>query len=324
MVDALDLKSKGSIEPCRFESCHPHGHSRMGATGGTGAMGRMGRRDFLMGVGAGVSAGVGASLGATLGVGGLRAGLADEATLFRIACAHPGGGMWSYARALTRRLFALAAVGAERGGLDDGAEQADRLAFRAQSYGDERAIRIALLTGAVESAFLTSFRGESLPANGRNLGRVGNSLLHCLVRRGVEVEPSRPLAGLRVALRSERQHEEAEILRALGAEQILSLSMAGGFDVLYGDGVDALVFWDLAPNPFVRAALADGRVRQVALRLEDTPTATVRAGVYGKTLFSPTAARPVYWILHSSAFPLRVSLERHAPALLHNLQDDIV
>ena len=84
------------------------------------------------------------------------------------------------------------------------------------------------------------------------LGKAGNAFLHFLVRRDLALNQGatgKPLANLRIALNSERLQGDTEILTALGASQVLSLSIADGFDALYGNGVDGVFFLGSAPQP---------------------------------------------------------------------------
>ena len=168
---------------------------------------------------------------------------------------------------------------------------------------------------AVESALLVSYKEATLPDKGVVLGKAGNAFLHFLVRRDLALNQGatgKPLANLRIALNSERLQGDTEILTALGASQVLSLSIADGFDALYGNGVDGVFFLDLPPNPYALVALTSGRARQVSLRLTGEPTTTHRSGLYGGALFGPHPVRPVHWVLGETASPWQTILDREA------------
>ena len=274
------------------------------------------RRRFIVGL----SATLGASLGTGLATPLLPAH-ANQAALFRIACAPPASGIWNTAAALARRLFASQLLHELPNANPQSESQTTR--FRATAYTESHAARSALLTGATTSALLVSYEGATLPNNGLILGKAGDALLHFLVRPEIQINKTRPLAGLRIALNSERLLGDEKILTDLGAKQLLALSIADGFDALYGNGVDGIFFWDLPPNPFARTALENKRARQVVLRLKDEPTTTIGAGIYGGTLFAPRTTRPVHWILSDANHPLRSLLEEQADSLLQGLHEDI-
>ena len=265
----------------------------------------------------GFVAGLGASLATGLIAGALpQTASAKEVALFRIACGPPATGLWRTATTLAKRLYSAQST------LPDALAPETTTGFRATAFAESHTARTALLTGAVESALLVSYPGATLPDQGFVLGTAGDAVLHFLVRPEVQMDATHPLTGLRIALNSERLLIDSESLAALGAEQILSLSISDGFDALYGNGVDGLFFWDLPPNPFAHTALSTGRARQVALWLKDEPTTTQGANLYNDGFFAPRTTRPAQWILSDGTSPWRTSLEQQADSLLRDLNPD--
>lgn len=286
MVDALDLKSIGSRGPCRFESCRPH-HCLSG------------RRRFLRGLAA---AGV-------LGFAGVGRARGETAVPFRLACGWPGSGTWERGQDLTRQLFVLKHDGVDGDGGDDGdGDEADGdgglggLSFRAITANGDLGSRALLDGGEVESALLERLprgRGGDLTAEGRRLGVVGFSALHCLAGAGVRVggDRSRPFAGLGMALVGLNREGEAEQIGALGAEIKGPFTQARGLEVFLGGGAEGLVFWDAVPSPAARDLLVRGAARLVALTLRDEPTRFFSGEEYPGAGGVQGSVRRLDWVL---------------------------